>query len=187
MLFSSRLPRQHTRVATANHQYTHTTTTQSSLHISRVIRDLLHPNTSPPPLRTSHTPRPHTYTHTKQVELAHSIISTPHHAHPLTKPLPDQPRSPSWSATPLYYLTLLLRLTSALHISTLPMSPLPNHATQPHRHQCTSHITHQHDSHTPTSTTHQPPTRAHTHAHTHASPPMPSAHLTYSSVVRLGT
>jgi hypothetical protein len=36
---------------------------------------------------------------------------------------------------------------------------------------------------THTSTTHQPPT----YAHTNASPPMPSAHLTYFSVVRLGT
>jgi hypothetical protein len=132
--------------------------------------------TSSPPLRTSHTARPHTYTHTKQVQRTHTIISTPHHAHPLTTPLPDQPPSLCWSATPLYYPSLSTLLSLSLSLSR-------NHSHQPHTtdpitthifsHHITSH--HTHDSRTPhcppplqyspTSTTHQPPLYAHTRTH----------------------
>jgi hypothetical protein len=127
---------------------------------------------------TSRTAHPPTYTHTKHVffkQSTQSIISTPHHAHQLTTPQPDQPPSPCWFTTPLYYLTLS---TPTLSLPQPLTSTLETHTPDPiTNHTFSHHITSHHITHTtlilhtarppppyytPTSTTHQPPTHAHT-------------------------
>jgi hypothetical protein len=148
----------------------------------------------PSPLRTSHTPRPHTYTHTKQVELAHSrpIMHTHSQHHYLTN-------HPHHAGLPRHSTILLspppsLSLSLSRNHSHQPFKTIHMTQSPPTPSLTTSHhITHMTlilhtanpppTNYTPTSTAHQLPT----HAHAHASPPMPSAHLTYDSVVRLGT